>query len=142
MSLTTILTLIHETEESAHYAEGPGKDKYPLLGTVSVQRSALPTPTPSEIRVTLEAYTPAEQPRPRPSVDLARRLVDTEGVIEEGSTVTIVKNRLASINQAPEWLEEYLGRKGTVLWIAAGGAMVKLGHEATWFPFAELMVED
>jgi hypothetical protein len=142
MSLTTILTLIHETEDSAHYAEGPGKDSYPLLGTVTLQRSALPTPTPSEIRVTLEPLAPAQQPRQRPSADLARRLLDAEGVIQQGSTVTIVKNRIAGIHQPPEWLEEYLGRKGTVLWIAAGGAMVKLDHEATWFPFAELIVEE
>ena len=142
MPLTTILTLIHETEDSAHYAEGPGKDDHLLLGTVSMQKRAPPTPTPSEIRVTLEPSAPEKQPRPRPSTELARRLLEAEGIMEEGSTVTIVKNRLADMNQPPEWLEEYLGRKGTVLWTAAGGAMVKLGNEATWFPYAELMVED
>ena len=52
----------------------------------------------------------------------------------------IVKNRLAGIHQPPEWLEQYLGRTGTVLWTTAGGAMVKLDNEATWFPYAELEV--
>jgi hypothetical protein len=142
MTLTTTLTLIHETEDSAHYAERSGQDSYPLLGTISLQKRALPTPTPAEIRVTLEPTEPEQQPRPRPSAELARRLLEAEGIIEEGSIVTIVKNRLAGMNQPPEWLEEYLGRKGTVLWTAAGGAMVKLGGEATWFPYAELMVEE
>ncbi len=142
MSRTTILTLVHETEDTAYYAEASGKAGALLLGTVGVQKGALPTPTPSAIRVTLEPEAPEQHPRPRPSADLARRLLDTEGIIEAGSTVTIVKNRLADMNQPPEWLEEYLGRKGTVLWTAAGGAMVKLEKEATWFPYAELTVED
>ena len=51
MTLITTLKLIHETEDSAHYAEGPGKDRYPLLGTLSVQKWALPKPTPSAIRL-------------------------------------------------------------------------------------------
>lgn len=142
MSRTTILTLIHETDDTAYYAEASGKAGPLLLGAVGVQKGALLMPAPSEIRVTLEPEALEQHPGPRPSAHLARRLLDTEGIIEAGSSVTIVKNQLAGMNQPPEWLEEYLGRKGTVLWTAAGGAMVRLDKEATWFPYAELMVED
>ncbi|OFW60056.1 MAG: hypothetical protein A2133_10235 [Actinobacteria bacterium RBG_16_64_13] len=142
MTLITTLTLIHETEDSAHYAEGPDEDRYPLLGTVSVHKWALPRPTPTAIRLTLEAYE-AECPSPSTrTAEEARRIHEAADVLEQGATVVIVKNRLAGIRQPPEWLEQYLGRKGTVLWTTAGGAMVKLDKEATWFPYAELTVED
>ena len=62
--------------------------------------------------------------------------------LRKGSTVEIVKNRLAGIHQPPEWLEQYLGRVGTVLWTTVGGAMVKLDDEASWFPYGELKIPD
>ncbi len=140
MTLVTTLTLVHETEDSAHYAESPGGDRYPLLGTVSVQKWALPKPTPSTIRLTLEAYE-TERPSPsRSGTGAASRVGLEDAVLRKGATVKIVKNRTAGIHQPPEWLEQYLGREGTVLWTTAGGAMVKLEKEATWFPYAELTV--
>jgi hypothetical protein len=54
--------------------------------------------------------------------------------------VTIVKNTRAGAKYPPEWLEQYLGRTGKVLWTTTGGAMVKLDDEATWFSYAELDV--
>jgi hypothetical protein len=142
MTLITTLALIHETAESAHYAEGPGEDRYPLLGTVSVQKWALPTPTPTAIRLTLESYDAAQPAPPAPRARETARGPGVETDLRKGAAVTIVKNRTAGIHQPPEWLDQYLGRKGTVLWTTAGGAMVKLDSEATWFPYAELMVED
>jgi hypothetical protein len=140
MTLVTTLTLIHETEDSAHYAESPGEDRYPLLGTVSVQKWALPKPTPSTIRLTLEGYE-AERPSLSPHAAGTATQIDLgDDVLRKGAAVKIVKNRTAGIHQPPEWLEQYLGREGTVLWTTAGGAMVKLEKEATWFPYAELMV--
>jgi hypothetical protein len=62
--------------------------------------------------------------------------------LRKGATVEIVKNRLAGIHQPPEWLEQYLGKRGTVLWTTVGGAMVELESGATWFPYAELAVKD
>ena len=50
MTLITTLTLTDETDSEAHYAEELGEDGSPLLGTVSVQKWALPTPTPSTVR--------------------------------------------------------------------------------------------
>jgi hypothetical protein len=141
MTLVATLTLVRETEESAQYAENPEFDQYPLLGTLSVQKWGLPKPTPSSIRVTLETYQ-AERPSLTPSTGpMAQEGDPGEAVLRRGVTVKIVKNRIADIHQPAEWLEQYLGREGTVLWTTAGGAMVKLDKEATWFPYAELMVQ-
>jgi hypothetical protein len=142
MTLVTTLALIHETEDSAHYAEGPGEDRYPLLGTLSVQKWALPKPTPSAIRLTLESYDATPPSPPPPSREAARREHLGDTALRKGATVTVVKNRTAGMHQPQEWLEQYLGRKGTVLWTTAGGAMVKLDDQATWFPYAELKVND
>ena len=142
MTLITTLVLVHETEDAAHYAERPGSDEHPLLGTVSVHKWALPKPTPSTIRLALESY---EVEQVSSSGQPARETTGTgksASPLSKGATVEIVKNRLAGIHQPPEWLEQYLGRTGTVLWTTVGGAMVKLDNEATWFPYAELMVKD
>ena len=73
MTLLTTLTLVHETEECAYYAESLGRDRSPLLGTVTVQKWALPSPTPTAVRVNLEVYE-AEQPSaPAPSADATRQ---------------------------------------------------------------------
>jgi len=142
MTLITTLTLVHETKDAAHYAELPDDDRHPLLGTVSIQKWALPKPTPSTIRLTLEPY---QIERAAPSNHLAPVTAEPrEGAspLHKGATVEIVKNRLAGVHQPPEWLEQYLGRKGTVLWTTVGGAMVKLDDEAAWFSYAELQVVD
>ena len=86
---------------------------------------------------------PNARPRQAPSAAaLPRRPTRGEDVLRKGATVRIVKNRTAGIHQPAEWLEQYMGREGTVLWTTAGGAMVKLDKEATWFPYAELMVQE
>ena len=68
-------------------------------------------------------------------------MLEAETLFREGATVVIVKNRLAGIHQPPEWLEQYLGHEGRILWTTAGGAMVQLDKQATWFPYAELEVK-
>jgi hypothetical protein len=52
--------------------------------------------------------------------------------------VTIVKNLLGGVASPPEWLEQFLGRTGTVLWTSESGAMVDLPDGASWFRHAEL----
>jgi hypothetical protein len=83
----------------------------------------------------VEAYeiTPARAPHGTPKPAAA----PTEA-LATGDQAKIVKNALAGTKYPPEWLEQYLGRTGKVLWTTAGGAMVELDHEATWFPYAEL----
>jgi len=148
MTLMATLTLVYETKDNAHYAESPGDDETALLGTVSVQKWALPKPAPSTIRLSLEPY---EIERPSPAARPPGAATDADAVtgagatasaLRKGATVEIVKNRLAGIHQPPEWLEQYLGKRGTVLWTTVGGAMVKLDSGATWFPYAELAVKD
>ncbi len=142
MTLITTLTLVHETKDSAHYAEAPDQDQFPLLGTVSVQKWALPKPTPSTIRLALEPYEIERPSAPSRPAGAASEAGAEVSPLRKGATVTIVKNRLAGIHQPPEWLEQYLGKTGTVLWTTAGGAMVQLESGATWFPYAELEVKD
>jgi hypothetical protein len=142
MTLISSLTLVHETQESAYYAENPAKEGSVLLGALTVQKWALPQPTPTALRLTLEAY---ETERPSPPVAAGaekRHVVESDTLFREGALVVIVKNRLAGIHQPPEWLEQYLGRQGKILWTTAGGAMVQLDKQATWFPYAELEVKD
>jgi hypothetical protein len=144
MTLITTLTLVHETEQAAHYAEHPGDDECPLLGTLTVQKWALPKPTPSTLRLVLESYETKQPHSAVPASGAAAGAAAGAGedmsALRKGARVEIVKNRLASIHQPPEWLEQYLGRTGIVLWTTAGGAMVKLDDEATWFPYAELKI--
>ncbi len=142
MTLVTTLTLVHETKDSAHYAERPGDEDYPLLGILSVQKWALPRPAPSTIRLTLEPYETERPPASGPPAHAGVEAGEYASALRKGATVEIVKNRLAAINQPPEWLEQYLGKRGTVLWTTVGGAMVKLESGATWFPYAELLVID
>ncbi len=145
MTLIANLILVHETKDAAHYAERPDDEQYPLLGTVSVQKWALPTPTPSNIRLALESYEierPSEAAAGAGPEGVGKRADEDVSALHKGAAVEIVKNRLAGIHQPPEWLEQYLGRTGTVLWTTAGGAMVKLDDEASWFPYAELKVKD
>lgn len=140
MTLMATLTLVDETEDSVQYAEQPKGDKPPVIGAISVQRWAVPKPAPSTIRVTLDFYE-ATRPAPsRPSAETIHATHRAEDVLHQGDTVTIVKNTVAGIKYPPEWLKQYLGRTGTILWTTAGGAMVKLDDEATWFPYAELKV--
>ena len=142
MTLITTLTLIHETEGSAYYAEIPSQGRCTVLGPVTVQKWALPQPTPTAVRVSIEPYVAEHPAKPDRTSAASLSEHEAESLLKEGAAVTIVKNRTAGIHQPPEWLEQYLGRKGTVLWTTAGGAMVKLDRQATWFPYAELQVEE
>jgi len=143
MTQITALTLVHESKDTAFYAADPADDRCAITGTVSVQKWALPLPTPVALTLTLEAL---RTPEPLSSTQLVgdtRSARAGERTIPDGATVTIVKNRLADPQQPAEWLEQYLGRRGTVLWNTGGGAMVRLSKkEATWFPYAELAVGD
>lgn len=140
MTLMATLTLVDEAEDSVQYAEHPEGDKPPVIGTISVQRWAVPKPAPSSIRVTLDFYEATRPVPSHPSGDVTHATHRAEDALHQGDAVTIVKNTVAGIKYPPEWLKQYLGRTGTILWTTAGGAMVKLEDEATWFPYAELQV--
>jgi hypothetical protein len=137
MTLVATFSLAREADGRAQYVETPRGEHHPAIATLSIESWALPEPTPSAIRVTVEFYEPA---RPRTAPDASRVAPTREETLREGDEVTIIKNTMAGTKYPPEWLEQYLGRLGKVLWTTAGGAMVELKGEATWFPYAELRI--
>jgi hypothetical protein len=138
MTLMVTLALVEEAEDGAEYAEQQQGNRPPAIGTLHVQRWALPKPAPSAIRIALDFYEAGRPAALRPGADAIHATHRAEDVLRQGDSVTIVKNTMAGIKYPPEWLEQYLGRTGTILWTTAGGAMVNLNDEATWFPYAEL----
>lgn len=140
MTLMATLILVDEAQDTVQYAEQPKGDSPPIIGAIRIHRWAVPKPAPSAVRVTLDFYEPARPASSHIESELANASRFDKGVLHQGDTVTIVKNTMAGIKYPPEWLKQYLDRTGTILWTTAGGAMVKLDDEATWFPYAELKV--
>jgi hypothetical protein len=136
--LTLPFKLEREDEETATYEEQVESGRPPVIGTISVKKSALSTPLPSVMRITLRY----DEGRPAlsgpPGLTPSRRTASSEKALEAGDKVTIVKSRLGKLASPPEWLEQFLGKTGTVLWTTASGAMVDLSGSATWFSYAEL----
>ncbi len=135
MALKINLYLLGEADGRTHYVEEPVGDNPPVLGSLSVESAALPQPAPSVIEVVVEFREAARSAAP---VDLSRFIPPPQEALKAGDKVTIVKDRTSGIRYPPEWLEQYLGRTGRILWTTAGGAMVKLDKGATWFPYTEL----
>ena len=139
MTLVATLTLAQEANGRAQYVETPRGEDLPIIGTLSVEDWALPEPTPSAVRVIIEFY---EATRPRTAPDAGRAAPTRKETLREGDEVTIIKNTMAGMKYPPEWLEQYLGRTGKVLWTTRGGAMIRLDDEASWFSYAELSVTE
>jgi hypothetical protein len=135
MSLKVNLSLLGEADGRVHYLEEPVGENPPVLGTLSFDSGALPHPAPALIEVTVE-FGGAE--RTTTASETIRFVPPPPEVLKVGDKVTIVKDRTSGIRYPPEWLEQYLGRTGRILWTTAGGAMVKLEKGATWFPYTEL----
>jgi hypothetical protein len=138
MTLITTLTLAHDTGGRVLYLERPTAGNRPVIGSLAIESWALPKPTPSAIRVTVESYEVARPGHPPAQPETARAEAMPTEMLKRGDRVTIVKNALAGAKYPPEWLQQYLGRTGKVLWTTTGGAVIELDNEATWFPYAEL----
>lgn len=130
------LHLLGETDGRTHYAEETADDRTPVVGSVSIDSMALPSPPPGVIEMSLAFSSAGAEPAPR--ADLSRFIPPPRDVLKVGDKVKIIKDRDSGIRYPPEWLEQYLGRIGRILWTTAGGAMVKLERGATWFPYNEL----
>ena len=141
MLVVVVLALDEVTETSVRYHEET-EGRPQIIGTLDIERGALPETVPPEIRVTLEF------PKERPAISGEKgastpaREVPSKASLSVGAKVTIVKNTMAGAKYPPEWLVQYLGRTGIVLWTTIDGAMVRLGEEATWFSYAELQPAD
>ena len=141
MTVVVVLTLDEMTETSVRYREKT-KDRPQIIGTLELARWVLPETVPPEMRVTLEF------PRAEPAIfentgaSIPARDVASKATLSVGAKVTIVKNTRTGTKYPPEWLAQYLGRTGVVLWTTNDGAMVQLAEGATWFPYAELSAVD
>lgn len=142
MYLTLRFILAEANEETATYEEQVESGKPPVIGTISVRQSALSRPVPSFMRITLSFYQGRPVPLEFPALTLARQTASPEKAPEAGDKVTVIKNRLGTLASPPEWLEQFLGKTGTVLWTSSLGAMVDLSDSATWFSYAELEREN
>lgn len=138
MHLTLPFKLEQEDGETATYEEQVESGRPPVVGTISLNKLALSTPLPSIMRITL-SYSEG-RPVPSEPLDstLSHRAASGEKALAVGDKVTIVKSRRGTLASPPEWLEQFLGKTGTVLWTTASGAMVDLAGSATWFSYAEL----
>ena len=146
MVLSVVLSLNEVTDDVVRYIEKTG-GKPPILGTIAIERWALPEQVPSEIRLTLEFRREAPPVAGGVGVGTSERQPSerqraSKASLSTGDKVTIVKNAMAGTKYPPEWLAQYLGRTGVVLWITNEGAMIQLAGGATWFPYAELSVEE
>jgi len=141
MALSIVVVLDEGTDASVRYLEQTG-GKPPIIGTLDIERWALPAEVPAEIRVTLEFPREVRATGEGTRVGAFERPSPSKASLSTGSKVTIIKNEMAGVNYPPEWLAQYLGNTGVVLWITHDGAMVQLAGGATWFPYAELRLED
>ena len=136
MSISVRLSLLGEAHGRTHYVEEPAGENPLVLGTLSLEDKMLPRPAPAVIEVTVEFVREAEPPAP--AAETPFFIPPPPEALKTGDKVTIIKDRTSGIRYPPEWLEQYLGRTGRILWTTPGGAMVKLDKGATWFPYTEL----
>lgn len=141
MVLSIVLVLDEVTDTSVRYVEQTG-GKPPIIGTLDIERWALPEQVPSEMRVTLEFPREGRTIGEGTRAATSERPAASRASLSAGSKVTIVKNTMAGIKYPPEWLAQYLGKSGVVLWTTNDGAMVQLAGGATWFLYAELEIEE
>jgi hypothetical protein len=139
MTLIAHFQLASESGNAACYEERAEEGHPPIVGSLTIQNWALPRPVPSSLRVVVDFYGTA-----RPSGEAAEQTpVAPRGArqtLSAGAKVTIIKSTVTGVHYPPEWLQQYLGRTGTVLWTTADGAMVRLGESATWFHHTELTI--
>ena len=141
MVLSVVLSLDEVTDDVVRYVEQSG-GKPPIIGTMAIERWALPEQVPSELRLTIEFRREVPPVTADVGAGTSERQRATKASLNTGDKVTIVKNANAGTKYPPEWLAQYLGRTGVVLWTTNEGAMVQLAGGATWFPYAELRIEE
>jgi hypothetical protein len=132
-------------EATVTYAAAGPLTSGALAEPVVLRAAALPDPPPEVIRITLDwaEAVPARTARTGPrSKGAAAIPVPARSDIHKGDQVKIVKSRVSGVKSPPEWLEQYVGRTGLVLWTTADGAMVDLDGAPAWFSFAELLPND
>ena len=137
-------------EATVRYADVRGGTGGLLAQAVVLRASALPDPPPDEIHITVDwaevAARPGRRQRgcgPRRPIR-ARRWARAPG---GGSPKRATASRWSraeyrASKNPPEWLEQFVGRTGIVLWTTADGAMLDLDGETAWFSYEELVPKD
>lgn len=141
MALFMILALDEVTDTGARYVEQKGV-KPAIIGALEIGRWALPESVPSEMRLTLEFHREAQAVGTGTGAPSYEATEAGKASLNTGDKVTIVKNKVAGIKYPPEWLAQYLGKNGVVLWTTLHGAMIQLAGGATWFSYEELKIEE
>jgi hypothetical protein len=136
MSLSATLKMESVQQGTVRYVDSFGGADAFLPAPVAVRASDLPDPPPALLHISLSWYqAPLTEGAPPSAHAEPRR-------IAQGDRVEVVKSRVSGVKNPPEWLEQYVGRTGIVLWTTADGAMVDLGADTTWFTYGELKPKD
>jgi hypothetical protein len=131
------LKLVKQADGSALYAEAAPAETAETGISLSIWDSSLPEPAPPSIEIALNfQLSPSLAPPPGPP---ARTPLRPE-LPKEGEEVVVIKSAIDSVLSPPEWLEQYLGKTGRVVWVTETGAEVELDTGVTWFPNTELRV--
>ena len=145
--MNVAITLVKESEDEliVRYAEKNTRGNPLLSNGLVLRRSALPDPPPALVHATLvweqdAAATDAGRTSARHA---SPQVVSPwQDEVKAGDHLTIVKSRSAGVRSPPEWLEQYVGRTGIVLWTTTDGAMVDLKTDTAWFSYEELEHRD
>ena len=144
MSLSATLKMASVDQGTVYYVDSFGGAHAFLAGPVAIRASDLPDPPPQLLHISLSWY---RSPVTEGAGGVVAERVVAKPVakgrkIAAGDRVEVVKSRVSGVKNPPEWLEQYVGRSGVVLWITADGAMVDLGSDTAWFAYQELLYRD
>jgi hypothetical protein len=138
-------TLKRESVDGAtvRYVDSYGGEHSFLSGAIVLKASDLPDPPPALLRVSLSWYQAPRNQDGGPGEESALAATGAGPQrIAQGDRVQVIKSRKSGVKNPPEWLEQYVGRTGIVLWTTADGAMVDLKTDTTWFSYEELACKD
>jgi hypothetical protein len=110
--------LVGRSEGGTCYEERTEEGHPPVIGTICIQDWALPQPTPASLDISLHFFSEDRPPHPTVQETPGRQRLSRD-VLKPGTSVTVIKNIAGPMHESPEWLGQYLGRTGTVLWTRA-----------------------
>ena len=135
-------TLKRESVDDAtvRYVDSYGGKHSFLSEAIVIKAADLPDPPPALLRVSLSWYqaprTEEGQGAGEESMSAATKAGRPRPA--QGDRVKVIKSRKSGVRNPAEWLEQYLGQTGVVLWVTPDGASVSLGGGAVWFSYDEL----
>jgi hypothetical protein len=144
MSLSATLKMESADQDTVRYVDSfGGRDAF-LAGPLALKASDLPDPPPALLHISLSWYqAPATAGAGGAGAEgTPARSHAKHRKITQGDRVEVVKSRVSGVKNPPEWLEQYVGRTGIVLWTTADGAMVDLDPDTAWFSYEELNFKD